>query len=489
MTMRTTSTANHPDNYTPALEKATISVEAEQQVLGAILTNNSLYGEISGDLKTEHFGDPVHAKLYEICASKIDAGALASPVTISKDAQALTALDELGGPSYLVRLAGAAIHTSAIREYAAMVIDLWAKRSLIESTREAEAQILGEATPGAEIALTLESKLGVLSSKASANPLITTRASALYDAIEKANAAYMGDETPGMTSGLTRLDDATGGFHPGDLVVLGGRPSMGKTTLAQGIAAANIKKGVGVYYGSLEMLAPAMEQRFLSMGLADQGIRVPYRKIRSGDMTETEFRHVVEEAKRQDNSPLIYGDRSVKDGLRLRASINRAKQRFEDDEVELGLVVVDYLQLIDFENAWSQNDRVSRASELCKNVAMDLKIPVIALSQLSRTVEHRDPPVPQLSDLRDSGSLEQDADVVAFCYREAYYLERKLDATPSAQIEERADLEAQLHSRRDQMDVLLPKQRSNAVGKVTIYNDLACCQVSSDRRHTDGELI
>jgi replicative DNA helicase len=240
--------------------------------------------------------------------------------------------------------------------------------------------------------------------------------------------AVTGEAETGVSTGLPQLDDAVGKLRPGELVLLGGRPGSGKTSIAQNIAFNAASAGVGVFFASLEMLQADIGVRFLARGLADRGVRIPYSRMLSGRVSEDEHRAVVEEAKRQQGLPLMMAERNVRATSVLRAAVRRARQAMADTASPLGLVVVDYLQLLQPDQGGGTYDRVSAASDACKDLAMELGVPVLALAQLSRSVEHRDPPVPQMSDLRDSGRLEEDAGTVIFAYREAYYLQRRIEA-------------------------------------------------------------
>ncbi|MBM2293804.1 AAA family ATPase [Sulfitobacter pseudonitzschiae] len=464
------------------------NTEAEQQLLGSLLVNNENYSRVVGVVEAGDFFDPLHQRIFEQIQQRIDAGQLASPITMKPAFENDQGMKELGGPRYLARLAGASISSSAIAEYAAMITDLSAKRNLIQCFDQAKVRIFaGEGA--AAIAIDVETSAGGLLNKASTKPLIRSHLNAITASIMQINDAYQGIKPNGVLTGLSRLDSVLGSMRSGELILIGARPSMGKTTLAQNLIFNAAQSGVGVFFPSLEMNAESVGNRFLSLGLSRRNIKIPYNRMLKGDLTESEFRSVVDEAKRQESLPIYLGERDVREVSRLRAAAKRAQQRMADSPCPLGLIVLDYLQLIQSAKARSTYDRVSEASDLCKSLAMEFDLPVVALAQLSRNVEMRDPPVPMLSDLRESGKLEEDADAVLFTYRDAYYLERKLNNMSNEDINKEADIRATLERCRDQMDVIIAKQRSGPLKTVPLFVDLGTSNVYDDRSHVADGLI
>src|SRR6056297_2305381 len=410
------------------------SIEAEQQLLGAILTNNDIYDRVAAIIGPQHFYDPVHARIFETAAARITRNALASPVTLRAFLEDDDGLKELGGPAYLVNLAGAAISTYAARDYAQMIYDLAIRRELITlgsdiAARAARVEIGSE--PGDQI-VEAEQKLYNLAEQGKSDSGFQSFLRAVKDAVDVANAAYQRDGgLAGLATGLNDMDNKLGGLHRSDLLILAGRPSMGKTSLATNIAfniakaykrgalpdgtEGTIQGGVVGFY-SLEMSAEQLAARILS-----EAAEVPSEQIRRGDMTETEFRRFVDAAKALEACPLFIDDTAALPISQLAARARRLKR-----EHGLDALFVDYLQLCRANSA--KDSRVNEVSEITqglKAIAKELDIPVVALSQLSRQVENREDKRPQLSDLRESGSIEQDSDVVMFVYREAYYEERK----------------------------------------------------------------
>lgn len=808
----------------PQPKDAPHSVEAEQQLLGAILTNNENYDRISGIVSAANFYDPVHSRIFETAAGRIEAGSLASPVTLKVAMSSDDGLNSLGGPRYLARLAGAAVCSFAIRDYAVMIADLSAKRDMLAQMDDTRSEIEDGKKSAAEIAGKLEATVGAVASRASVKPLIRSHMSSVIGAVEQISEAYQGIAPAGIPTGLPQLDEQLGFLRPGNMIVLAGRPAMGKaqpidepvlttsgwvrmgdlkigtnlasvdgapsqvvgiypqgrkqafkvtlsdgrwarccgehlwaidssrlkgrkvvstdelgriirndrfkgrvtlptvsgdffegsglevapwllglllgdgclsqgsirfstpdpevikmvtdhlmpdltvkhvaaydysitgtvhgknallsamrsfglvgklahekfvpepymlasredrlallrglmdadgwvekfgairflstsqrlsedvvelvrslggmaristresylyeagdrkrcrdghpvniqmpegvspftldrkgerirrrypaklrvvsvepdgieeqqciavshpshlyvtrdfivthnTTAAQNIAYHAAKNGTGVFFGSLEMLGEELASRFLSKGLAESGHSIPYSRMIKGRLSEAEMRAVVAEAKRQEALPLKIGERDVREVRRFRSAVKRARQEMADTACPLGLVIVDYVQKMAVDGSRGAYEAASAASDMCKDLAMDLGIPVIALAQLSRAVEQRDPCIPMLSDLRETGKLEEDADVVIFCYRDAYYLQRKLDAVPSDDIETRNDLSYALSQSANNLDLIVGKQRSGPTGTVKAFINPGLCHVYAEKIQDGG---
>jgi replicative DNA helicase len=451
------------------------SVEAEQQLLGAILTNNDIYDRIASIIGPQHFHDPVHARIFEIASARIAKNALASPVTLKAFMEDDEGLKELGGPAYLARLAGAAISAFAVRDYAQMIYDFAIRRELIGLGRDIsdKATRMDVSSEPKDQIVEAEQQLYKLSEQGQTESGFQSFLKAVTGAVNSANAAYQREGgLAGVSTGLVDLDKKLGGLHRSDLLILAGRPSMGKTSLATNIAfnvAKAYKKGkkhdgtdgaidggvVGFY--SLEMSAEQLAARILS-----EASEVPSEQIRRGDMTETEFRRFVDAAKSLEACPLYIDDTPALPISQLAARARRLKRTHG-----LDVLIVDYLQLV--RGTGKSENRVNEISEITmglKAIAKELDIPVIALSQLSRQVENRDDKRPQLSDLRESGSIEQDADVVMFVYREEYYAERE---KPS---EDRLDEMAAWQDRMDKLhgraELVIGKQRHGPIGTVEL---------------------
>ena len=450
------------------------NIEAEQQLLGAILTNNDVFDRISSLVKAEHFFDPVHQRIYEIASARIQKNALASPVTLKAFFDDDSGLKELGGPAYLVRLAGAAISAYATRDYAQMIYDLAVRRELIQLGRDIAAQAakVEVALEPKDQIIEAEQRLYKLGEQGSAEHGFQSFLKAVTDAVNVANAAYQRDGgLAGIATGLIDMDKKLGGLHSSDLLILAGRPSMGKTSLATNIAfniakahkrgrlpdgiEGSVEGGV-VGFFSLEMSAEQLAARILS-----EAAEVPSEQIRRGDMTEAEFRRFVEAAKALEACPLYIDDTPALPISQVAARARRLKRTHG-----LDVLIIDYLQLL---RGTSKDNRVQEVSEITqglKAIAKELNIPVIALSQLSRQVENREDKRPQLSDLRESGSIEQDADVVMFVFREEYYREREKPG--DHELEKMAQWQAVMESVHGKAEVIIGKQRHGPIGTIEL---------------------
>ena len=449
------------------------SIEAEQQLLGAILTNNDIYDRVASVITAEHFYDPVHARIFDIAAARIAKNNLASPVTLKAFMEDDEGLKELGGPAYLARLAGAAISAFAVRDYAQMIYDLAVRRDLIQRGRDisAKAAKVDVASEPKEQIVEAEQALYKLAEQGTSEGGFQSFLKAVTDAVNVANAAYQREGgLAGISTGLTDLDKKLGGLHPSDLLILAGRPSMGKTSLATNVAfniAKAYKKGLKpdgsegaieggvVGFFSLEMSAEQLAARILS-----EAAEVPSEQIRRGDMTEAEFRRFVDAAKALEACPLYIDDTPSIPIAQLAARARRLKRTHG-----LDMLIVDYIQLV----RGTSDNRVQEIGEISmglKAIAKELNIPVIGLSQLSRQVESREDKRPQLSDLRESGSIEQDADVVMFVFREEYYKEREKPGDHD--LEAMAKWQEEMERLHGRAEVIIGKQRHGPIGSIDL---------------------
>lgn len=451
------------------------SIEAEQQLLGAILTNNDVFDRVASIIGPQHFFDPVHARIYEIASARIAKNNLASPVTLKAFMEDDEGLKELGGPAYLARLAGAAISSFAVRDYAQMIYDLAVRRDLISLGRDisAKAAKVDVASEPREQIVEAEQALYKLAEQGRSDTGFQSFLKAVTDAVNVANAAYQREGgLAGVSTGLVDMDRKLGGLHKSDLLILAGRPSMGKTSLATNIAfniAKAYRKGIRpdgtegtveggvVGFYSLEMSAEQLATRILS-----EAAEVPSEQIRRGDMTETEFRRFVDAAKSLEACPLFIDDTPALPISQLAARARRLKRTHG-----LDVLIIDYLQLV--KGTGKGENRVNEISEISqglKAIAKELDIPVIALSQLSRQVESREDKRPQLSDLRESGSIEQDADVVMFVFREEYYKEREKPG--EHELEKMAAWQEEMERLHGRAEVIIGKQRHGPIGTVEL---------------------
>ena len=464
-----------PVKAEPETETYPHNIEAEQQLLGAILTNNDIYDRIAALVKPEHFFDSVHQRIFEIAVARIQRNALASPVTLKGYLEDDEGLKALGGPGYLARLAGSAISAFAARDYAQMIYELAVRRELIrlgQDITDRARRVEVENDPKEQIT-EAEQRLYTLAEQGTAEKGFVSFLKATTEAVQSALAAYQRDGAlSGISTGFADLDKKLGGLHPSDLLILAGRPSMGKTSLATNIAfniarayrrgqrpdgSEGAVNGGVVGFFSLEMSSEQLAARILS-----EASEVPSEQIRRGDMTEAEFRRFVEAAKALETCPLYIDDTPALPISQVAARCRRLKRTHG-----LDVVFVDYLQLL--RGTGKGDNRVQEIAEISmglKALAKELSIPVVALSQLSRQVENRDDKRPQLSDLRESGSIEQDADVVMFVFREEYYKEREkpgdhdLDAMAKWQ-----EVMEQVHGRAE---VIIGKQRHGPIGTVEL---------------------
>ena len=384
-------------------------------------------------------------------------------------------LAELGGPAYLMRLAGAAISSFAVRDYAEMIYDLAIRRELIEVGNDiaAKAARVDVQSEPKEQIVEAEQKLYALAEQGQTEQGFQSFLTAVTDAVKVANAAYQREGgLAGVSTGLIDMDKKLGGLHRSDLLILAGRPSMGKTSLATNIAfniARAYKKGITtsgeegavdggvVGFFSLEMSAEQLASRILS-----EVAKIPSNQIRRGDFTEGEFRRIVDAAKELEAAPLFIDDTPALPISQLAARARRLKRTHG-----LDALFVDYLQLV--RGTGRSENRVNEISEITmglKAIAKELDIPVVALSQLSRQVENREDKRPQLSDLRESGSIEQDADVVMFVFREEYYKEREKPG--DHELDKMAIWQEEMERLHGKAEVVIGKQRHGPIGTVEL---------------------
>lgn len=461
------------------LKRLPANEDAEQSLLGALLIDNRLVEKVSDFLEPKHFYQPVHGRIYEAILRYVDRGQVADPVTLKMVFDEDDDLSHVGGAQYLTHLAANVITTVSVDHYGQVVYELFLRRELIDIGRQtmqtaydstldepAEQQIEGTEQRLYDLATKGDHKKGFVDFKTS----LTTSISVAEKAFKNVGAVT------GVTTGLTDLDKKLGGLQPSDLLILAGRPSMGKTALATCIAfncakaswETKGKSGGPVGFFSLEMSSDQLATRIL----AGEAL-VPGDKIRRGEVKDTDFRRFVEKCQLLMDVPLF-----IDDTPSLSISAVRTRARRLKRQHGLGMIVVDYLQLLTGSGKASEN-RVQEVSEITrglKGLAKELHIPVLALSQLSRQVESREDKRPMMSDLRESGSIEQDADVVMFVYREQYYLER---AEPSRRVEESDDKfndryeswQQKLAEVHNVGECILAKQRHGPIGTVKMFFD------------------
>ena len=442
------------------------NIEAEQSVIGSILVSNDIFDDISPIINYTKFYDPVHQKIFLAIENLISKGMLANPITLKNYFENDKNLIELEGHEYLVKITKFSTSLRQAIEYAKIIYDMHVRRELIkisESTID-NASNKSIDLPGEKIIEDSEKLLFDLAEKGSFSKSFVKFDIALNQTIEMASKAFKSTEgIVGVPTGLTDLDDRLGGLHNQDLVIIGGRPSMGKTALATNIAfhaAKNIQdKGLksSVAFFSLEMSSEQLSTRILS-----EQSRIKSNDIRRGKISEEQFDKFIETSKNISELPLYIDETPA---ISIAAISNRARRIKRLFGCEL--VVVDYIQLMRATNIRNEG-RVQEISEITqglKALAKELNVPVLAVSQLSRAVEQRDDKKPQLSDLRESGSIEQDADVVMFVYREAYYLERK---EPRPATVEHAEWQNKMNEISILAEIMIGKQRHGPTGNLKV---------------------
>lgn len=440
------------------------NIEAEQSVIGSILVTNEIFDEISTIISSTNFYDPMHQKIYNAMESLIYKGMLANPITLKNYFE--DEKDDLDVPEYLVKITKFSTSVRQAIEYSKIIYDMFVRRELIKISEQTidNAKINDLDTSGQNIIENSERLLFDLAEKGSFNSSLVKFDDAMKQTIEMASAAYKNEGgIVGVPTGLRDLDDKLGGLHQSDLIIIAGRPSMGKTSLATNIAfnaAKHIQdsgKKSSIAFFSLEMSSEQLSTRILS-----EQARIGSNDIRRGRISDEQFDQFLETSKNIAELPLFIDETPA---ISIAAMSNRARRikRLHG----LDMIVVDYIQLMRG-TTYNKDGRVQEISQITqglKAIAKELGIPVLALSQLSRQVEQRDDHKPQLADLRESGSIEQDADVVMFVYREGYYLQRK---EPREATVEHAEWQAKMNEVAHLAEIIIGKQRHGPIGKVTL---------------------
>ena len=439
------------------------NIEAEQSVIGSVLVSNEIFDEINMMVASKNFYDPMHQKIFAAIEKLIYSGMLANPITLKNHFE--NEKDEINIPEYLVKITKFSTSSRQTIEYSKLIYDLFVKRELIKISENIidTAQLNDLDQDGQSIIENFEKSLFDLAEKGSFSSSLVKFDEAMKMTIEMASNAYKNDEgIVGVPTGLTDLDDRLGGLHKSDLLIIAGRPSMGKTALATNIAFNAAKKiqddgrKSTIAFFSLEMSSEQLSTRIL----AEQS-RIKSNDIRRGRISEEQFDKFIETSKNISELPLYIDETPA---ITIAALSNRARRIKR--LYGLDMVVVDYIQLMRAANF--RDGRVQEISEITqglKALAKELSVPVLALSQLSRAVESRDDKKPLLSDLRESGSIEQDADVVMFVFRESYYLKNK---EPRPATVEHAEWQAKMNEISHLAELLILKQRHGPTGTVML---------------------
>ncbi len=473
-----------------------VNYEAEQALLGAILASNTAYERVADFLLPEHFADPINARIYEACGKLLDQSKIANAVTLKNLFERSEALSDIGGAAYLTELQDNYVSIVNARDYGETIHDLYLRRQLIalgdDMVNDAFEHDLDDSA-GQQIERG-EQRLYNLAESGQIEGGLRDFRSALIQSIEMAEAALQrSGHVAGVPTGFRDLDRCLGGLHSSDLIILAARPSMGKSSLAANIAFNAVrskrqgqddegnpfdqKEVVALF--SLEMSAEQLATRILSTET-----RIRSDSIRRGEIHDRDFDTLFQASRELHELPLFIDDTPSLTVPALRTRARRLKRQHG-----LSLIIIDYLQLMSAVTTGRNDNRVQEVSEITrglKAVAKELNVPVIALSQLSRQTEQRDDKRPQLADLRESGSIEQDADVVMFIYREEYYLSREKPRERATESDEKYQerlqrYEEKLESMRNKAEVIVAKQRHGPIatidmmfdGRFTRFDDLA----------------
>jgi replicative DNA helicase len=461
------------------------NLPAEAAILGGILYDNQAYQAIAEILQADDFYAPAHRLVFAESARLIQMGRIADGITLREQFEQKEQLAEIGGARYLANLLDSAAFGPEVKDYARMVRELAIRRELIQAAGEIQTRAIRpeREDTGAGLIEEAERQLYRIAERGSNAKGFSSFTEAINEAIRVAEAAYKrGGKIAGITTGLRDLDEQLGGMHRSDLIILAGRPSMGKTSLATNIAynaasryryekledgSRRTTDGAIVGFFSLEMSREQLATRILS-----ERTGISSHRVRQGDLTKQDYENLVEATRQLESLKLFIDDTG---GISIGELTSRARRLYRSEGLDL--LVIDYLQLITTSSANANTNRVQEITQITtalKALAKELNVPILALSQLSRAVEQREDKRPQLSDLRESGSIEQDADIVMFVYREEYYRAR---AEPTPDSSDPASNEKWLawRKRMDEIyglaEIIIGKQRHGPIGTVKLAFD------------------
>ena len=471
------------------------SIEAEEALLGSILVDNEVYNRITFDLplRSEHFFVPVHGRIYEAAQKLINSGQIADSITLGQYFEKDPALIEIDGSNHLIKLKEASDIASSSDHYAQLIYDLSLRRDLIRLAQEVAMQASNpniDENANSQIEMA-ESKLFTLAETGEINKGPASFSEAIAETISSAEAAHNRDgKLSGISTGLKAVDELLGGLHKSDLIIIAGRPSMGKTALATNIAFQSSKKyksenNDAILFCSLEMSSVQLTNRILA-----EEAKISSEKIRRGQLNNDEFINLVRASQNIQERKLFIDETPALTVAQLRTRARRIKRIHG-----LKLIVLDYLQLMSAIN--NSNNRVQEISEITqglKAIAKELDVPVVALSQLSRAVEQREDKRPQLADLRESGTIEQDSDVVMFVYRQSYYEERAEPRKSGTETDEKfhnryLEWQETLEKVQNTADVIVAKQRHGPIGNIKLHFEASLSKFSvlgEDNSKADG---
>lgn len=450
------------------------NVTLEQNLIGIILFENRRLFDVDHLITKDDFYFAEHQLIYARARALIIAGQLASPITMRRFSDSLPQFRAKDGKpptggQYLVYLVGNAVSSYALVDYARALADLSGKRKLQTAMAEATDRIEAD-EPTSEIAEKIEVLASNIGIKTGSKRMVMSAGKAARSLIQQVQDVWENGEKAGVTTGIPGLDRKLGYLRAGNFVTLGGRTSMGKTTAALSIARAAIAAGHGVWFQSLEMTGEELMARVHSLLQREIGKKIPYNDILQGKIENEQAMDIARVTMDElDKWPLIITERNVRNIEQLRPAARRASFELSKLDKTLDLIVVDYVQLLQSDNHRSSYDRASAASDACKTIAQDLAVPILGLVQLNRTADKRDDPRPQLSDIRESGKLEEDSDAVIFVYRESKVIEKAIESTSPADVDAMADLQANLAACRGQIDFIVAKNRHGPTGTVTAW--------------------
>jgi replicative DNA helicase len=485
------------DDHGPTFRTLPHNIEAEKALLGAIFVNDRSFERVSEFLRPEHFALHPHGRIFEACGKLIERGQIADTVTLKNFFEADESLADIGGPSYLAELAASAVTTINAEAYGRTIYELHLKRQLIALGEDVVNRAYGgDVDDTAEHQIqNAEAGLYDLAAKGDYEGGFEEFKDSVVKAIAAAEAAHQRDGSlAGVTTGFTDLDKILGGMHPSDLIILAARPAMGKSALAANIAynaaythsRSEGREGAVVGFFSLEMSAEQLASRILS-----EQTDISSDRMRKGELTNEEFTRLVVASQELHQIPVFIDDTPALTVSALRTRARRLKRQHN-----LSLIIVDYLQLINSAPGSRNDGRVQEVSEITrglKTLAKELELPVLALAQLSRQVEQRDNKRPQLSDLRESGSIEQDADVVMFIFREEYYLDRDKPVQHQSETDDHflkkiEVWERRLDETRNLAEIIISKQRHGPIGVVNLMFQGAYTRFGNlDRDHRQAD--
>lgn len=445
-------------NHQP--EEGPNSIEAEQQLLGAIMVENSRLSDVQGIITADDFFDPVHQRVFSAISARIERDELASPVTMKLAMAHDEGLRELGGGGYLVRMAGASVAGSQVREYAKLIRDAAARRETLNLLREASEALKAGSKPAGDVMADLEAAL-VSMAPASTKMRPQSMLSAVTSAVQQMDDAYHGRQVPSVGLPWGALGAVIPSFRAGDMIVLGGRPSMGKSAVALSVATYAAMNGHPVVFASFEMTPEDVAMRAMSEATSEAGKAVPYQDMAGTQLQEQQYRQSVEVAQMVSRLPIQFLTEDFRRPGALLAGTKQALRAIGPMEGKTPLIIVDYMQLMEGRGR-DLREQITDISKQMKHLAKNQNAAVVALSQLSRNVESRQDKRPMLSDLRESGQIEQDADTIIFCYRDEYYIERERPDTHD--VEAFQEWEDRLDRSKGKLELIVGKQRRGPIG-------------------------